>query len=424
MEKLNELSATAAARAIAAGEITSEALTAACLDRIGYREPDVEAWEYIDPEAALAEARARDRVAPLGPLHGVPVAFKDIIDTADMPTTYGSPIYAGHRPAGDAACVALVRAAGGVVLGKTVTTEFAFINPGKTRNPHNPAYSPGGSSSGSAAGVADFMVPLAFGTQTGGSVIRPASFCGVVGYKPTLGQFSYTGVKLLAGSLDTLGAFARHVEDLALLRAALLEAPSNVNMLDTLPRLGFCRTPWWDQADPSTQSAVSAAAESARTAGAVVEDVSLPGEFAALGDANQTIMVYEGRRSLAYEFANHEDRLSARLKSKIPLDLSISYGAYRDAIGVAIDCRRLFNGLLDNYDALIVPSAVGEAPEGLESTGNALFNRPWTTIGAPCITLPWHRGRNGLPVGVQLVARTGADEALLAVARWVEEFLR
>ena len=416
MEKLNELSAAVAARAIAAGEITSEALTAACLDRIEQREGQVRAWEYIDPEAALAQARARDRVSPLGPLHGVPVGFKDIIDTADQPTAYGSPIYPGHRPAGDAACVALVRAAGGVVLGKTVTTEFAFIHPGKTRNPHNPDYSPGGSSSGSAAGVADFMVPLAFGTQTGGSVIRPASFCGVVGYKPTHGQFSYAGVKLLAGSLDTLGGFARHVADLAVLRAALLGAPSSVEMPGSPPRLGLCRTPWWDQADPSTQSAVAAAVDCARTAGATVEDVTLPSEFAALGDANQTIMFFEGRRSLAHEFANHEDKLSARLKSAIPPDLAISYDAYREAIEIAIDCRRRFNGLLDDYDALIVPSAVGEAPEGLESTGNALFNRPWTTIGAPCVTLPRHRGRNGLPVGIQLVTRTGADEALLAAA--------
>lgn len=424
MKKLNELSATAAARAIAAGEITSEALTAACLERIEEREGDVRAWEYIDPEAALAQARARDQEAPLGPLHGVPVGFKDIIDTADQPTAYGSPIYCGHRPAGDAACVALVRAAGGVVLGKTVTTEFAFVNPGKTRNPHDPSHTPGGSSSGSAAGVADFMVPLAFGTQTGGSVIRPASFCGVVGYKPTHGQFSYAGVKLLAGSLDTLGAFARHVEDLALLRAALLAAPRAVAAPPSPPRLGFCRTPWWDQADPSTQSAVAAAADRARGAGATVADVTLPGEFAALEDANQTIMFFEGRRSLAHEFANHEDKLSARLKASIPPDLAISYDAYQDAIAVAIDCRQRFNALLVDYDALIVPSAVGEAPESLESTGNALFNRPWTTIGAPCITLPAHRGGNGLPVGIQLVARTGADEALLAVAKWVETTLK
>jgi amidase len=255
-------------------------------------------------------------------------------------------------------------------------------------------------------------------------VIRPASFCGVVGYKPTHGQFSYAGVKLLAGSLDTLGAFARHVEDLALLRAALLAAPGTVAAPASPPRLGFCRTPWWDQADPSTQSAVAAAADSARTAGAAVEDVSLPGEFAALADANQTIMFFEGRRSLAYEFDNHEDKLSARLKSSIPSDLAVSYDAYQEAIGVAIDCRRRFHDLLMDYDALIVPSAVGEAPEGLESTGNALFNRPWTTIGAPCVTLPAHRGHNGLPVGVQLVARPGADEALLAVAKWVETSLK
>ncbi|MBT5667554.1 MAG: amidase, partial [Rhodospirillaceae bacterium] len=205
MSSLNELTAVEVAQAIAKGEVTSEALVGACLDRIKDREPDVRAWAHIDPDAALTEARARDRVAPMGPLHGVPIGFKDIIETHDMPTAYGSDIYPGHRPVADAACVAMARAAGAVVLGKTVTTEFAFVNPGKTRNPHDLAHTPGGSSSGSAAGVADCMVPLALGTQTGGSVIRPASFCGVVGYKPTHGQLNYVGTKVLAASLDTLG---------------------------------------------------------------------------------------------------------------------------------------------------------------------------------------------------------------------------
>jgi len=421
MSNLNELSASEAAKAIAAGEITSEALTAACLDRIKEREPDVVAWAHIDPDAALAEARARDKVAPLGPLHGVPIGFKDIIDTHDMPTAYGSDIYPGFRPTSDASCVAVARAAGAVVLGKTVTTEFAFVNPGKTRNPHNAAHTPGGSSSGSAAGVADFMMPLALGTQTGGSVIRPASFCGVVGYKPTHGQLNYVGTKVLAASLDTLGVMARRVADLALLRAGLLGAPVSVATLTSPPRLGLCRTPWWDHADPATHAAVQGAADTAAGAGAKIRDVTLPPSFAALQDANQTIMFYEGRRSLAHEFNHHADGLSARLIEKIPADLDISFDDYRTAILCAQQCREDLKGVLEGLDALIVPSAVGEAPLGLESTGDATFNRAWTTIGAPCVTLPGNRGVNGLPVGVQIVGLPHGDEALLSVASWLED---
>ncbi|NKB56051.1 MAG: amidase [Alphaproteobacteria bacterium] len=420
MTALNELSATEAAAAIAAKEITSEALTATCLERIAAREPDVEAWAHIDPDAALADARARDREAPKGPLHGVPVGFKDVIETFDMPTAYGSAIYPGHRPVADAACVALIRAAGGVILGKTVTTEFAFVNPGKTRNPHNAAHTPGGSSSGSAAAVADRMVPLALGTQTGGSVIRPASFCGAVGYKPTLGQFSYAGVKLLARSLDTLGAMARHVGDLALLRAALMGAPGSVAEMVAPPRLALCRTPWWDRADTSSHDAVEAAARQAEAAGASVGTVDLPEAFAKLEEANKTIMMYEGRRALAHEFQQHEDKLSDRLKAQMDSGAATSYADYNAAVETAHACRLHFAEIMSGVDALIVPAAVGEAPKGFETTGDATFNRPWTTMGTPCVTLPGHNGPNGLPVGAQLVANFGADDHLLAVASWVE----
>lgn len=419
MKSLNELSACDAARAIESGSVTSEALTRACLERIEARESTVEAWAHLDPKAAIAEARARDSGPRMGPLHGVPVGFKDIIDTADMPTAYGSSIYPGHRPVADAACIALVRAAGGVMLGKTVSTEFAFVNPGKTRNPHNTAHTPGGSSSGSAAAVADSMVPLAFGTQTGGSVIRPASFCGVVGYKPTFGEFSYAGVKLLAGSLDTLGAFSRHVEDLALLRAALLGAPASVTPTDAPPTLGLCRTPWWDQADADSQTAIENAAKVFAAAGATVREIEMKGDFADLIDANQTIMTYEGCRSLAHEMERHADKLSDRLKEQMTAGAAIPHAQYKSAIAMAARCRSEFGEMSSNLDALIVPGAVGEAPKSLASTGDALFNRPWTTIGVPCLTIPGHTGSNGLPVGVQLVG-TGADENLLAVGVWAE----
>ncbi len=421
MTKPNELTATAAVRAIAARELTSEALTAACLERIAEREPDVAAWAHIDPEAALAEARQRDREAPRGALHGVPVGFKDVIETFDMPTAYGSAIYPGYEPVADAACVALVRAAGGVVLGKTATTEFAFVNPAGTRNPHNLAHTPGGSSSGSAASVADMMVPLALGTQTGGSVIRPSSFCGVAGYKPTIGQFSYAGVKLLARSLDTLGAMARHAGDFALLRAAMMGAPPAVASLGSPPRFGFCKTPWWDRADQSSHAAVEAAVSAVANAGAEVREMTLPDGYAGLEDANKTIMMYEGRRALAHEYNEHEELLSARLKVQMATGAAASYTDYGAAIELADQCRRRFADVMGDLDVLIVPSAVGEAPEGFETTGDATFNRPWTTMGTPCVTLPGYIGPTGLPVGAQLVARYGDDDHLMSVACWVEK---
>lgn len=417
---INEMTASQAVTEITEGRATSEDLVRACLEKIDNRESDVQAWVHVDGARAIAEARAIDASGSKGPLHGLPVGFKDVIDTADMPTAYGSDIYPGYQPDADAACVALIRAAGGVVMGKTVTTEFAFVNPNKTRNPHNLDHTPGGSSSGSAAAVADFMVPLTFGTQTGGSVIRPASFCGVVGYKPSIGQFSYAGVKLLARSLDTLGAFSRSVADLALLRAALLGAPATVETLSGPPAIALCRTPWWDGADPSSQASVQSAAVRFTSAGANVSELELSANFAGLEDANHTIMIYEGRRSLAHEFARCEKMLSENLKSRMAHGLDISFDDYRAAIELARTCQREFDELAAKFDAILVPSAVGEAPQGLTSTGDATFNRPWTTIGVPCVTLPNTTGRNGLPVGIQLVTPFGTDEKLLSVAVWAE----
>jgi amidase len=415
MKPLNELSASEAAAEIAAGRLTSERLVSACLERIERREPEVLAWAHLDPELALAQARACDRGPSRGPLHGVPVGVKDIIDTADQPTACGSPIYEGHRPRADAACVALVRRAGGVILGKTVSTEFAFSTPNKTRNPHNPAHTPGGSSSGSAAAVADRMVPLAFGTQTGGSVIRPASFCGVVGYKASFDGLQASGVKVLAQSLDTLGVMARSVADACLMRAVQMGAPSKPAPRTAAPRLGLCRTPQWDSASAESRAALEAAG---KALGA--EPVELPGEFGDLIAAHRTVMNFEAARNLAWERAERGELLSPKLRDTIDEAFAAPFARYREARELVASCRPKLAEVFRRFDALVAPSAVGEAPRSLETTGDPLFNSMWTFLGNPCVTLPGCKGPNGLPVGVQLVGALGADDELLAVAAWAE----
>ena len=423
MKSLHELTGVEAAQAIAAGTITSEALVTACLERISAREASVGAWEYLDPEAALAQARVRDRSPVQGPLHGVPVGIKDLIDTADMPTCYGSPIYARHQPAWDAASVALLRAAGAVILGKTVTTEFAMFTPGKTANPHNLAHTPGGSSSGSAAAVADMMVPLALGTQTAGSIIRPASFCGVVGYKPTHGQFPVAGIKALSQTLDTLGGFARSVADVALLRAVLLGGAAQLSELERPPRLGLCHTPQWPLATPASRDALERAGQQLKTAGAEVRELVLPPVFESLAAAQETIQIFEGARCCAYELTAHREQLSARLLELLAPAEGLTYASYAAALALADTCRRQLEAIFADYDVLLVPSAPGEAPEGLQATGDPIFNRMWTLLHTPAVTLPGHRGARGLPVGVQVVGPLGMDDRLLAIAAWMHSRL-
>src|SRR6266849_2656957 len=297
------LSARDAARESAAGRLSATALVTACLERIAAREKVVGAWHHLDRDAALAAARRCDAVPPSGPLHGIPIAVKDLIDTSDMPTGYGSAIYEGHRPAADAACVALARAAGAVVLGKTVTTEFACFTAGKTANPRNPAHTPGGSSSGSAAAVADGMAPLAFGTQTAGSVIRPAAYCGCIGYKPSFGLINRAGVKPLADSLDTIGVFARTVEDAAFFAGVLSERPAlrHLTTPSEAPRFGLYRTPMWDEAEPATAAALDTARAELERAGAMVEELAIAAEHHGLGEAQNTIMGFEMVQALAHE---------------------------------------------------------------------------------------------------------------------------
>jgi amidase len=422
---LRSLTVREAARQIAEHRLSAEALTAAYLDRIEAREAEVGAWEYLDRERALATARQRDAEPTRGPLHGIPIAVKDLIDTVDMPTTYGSPIYRNHRPVADASCVALAKAAGAVVLGKTVTTEFAAFTPGKTANPRNPAYTPGGSSSGSAAAVADGMAPLAFGTQTAGSVIRPAAYCGCIGYKPSFGLINRAGVKPLADSLDTVGVLAGTVADGAFFAGVLSERPALrcLAVPEQSPRFGLYRTPMWDNAEPASAAALDAARAALERTGAAVAELAIAPEHHDLTEAQNTIMQFETVRAFAYERILHSAQLSPRFAQMLDTGMAIGADEYDRARTRAAEARAKLDVFLGACDAVIVPAAPGEAPAGLGSTGDPVFNRMWTLLGVPCVTLPARWGDNGLPTGVQLVGRLGDDTRLMACAAFLERAL-
>jgi len=418
---LHDLTAAEAVRRLARRELGAEALVGALLERIAAEEPRVLAWAFLDPEAALAEARRLDRLWPRPPLRGLPVGVKDIFDTADMPTECGTPVHRGRRPGADAACVAALRRAGALVLGKTVTTELAFFHPGKTRNPHDPARTPGGSSSGSAAAVAARMVPAALGSQTAGSVIRPASFCGVVGMKPTHGLSPLDGVSPFAPSLDTVGLFARDPADLEVLLpplgVPLDPAP------DLPPRLGLCRSPQWPLAEPATRALVERTAARLAAGGAAVTEVDLPPECDGLFEAHKTVMAFEAARSLGALRAGHEALLSPVLLDLLRAGEATPAEAHAAALALAARCREALAGVFRRVDVLLTPAAIGEAPLGLSSTGDPAFNRIWTLLHLPCLGLPAGRGPSGLPVGVQLVGPLRGDGVVVAAARWAFEQL-
>jgi Asp-tRNA(Asn)/Glu-tRNA(Gln) amidotransferase A subunit family amidase len=425
MADLRSRSAREAARQIAERRLGAEELAAAYLERIAAREAVVGAWEYLDPEAALAGARRLDAEPPRGPLHGVPIAVKDLIDTVDMPTAYGSPVYRGHRPAADASCVALARAAGAVVLGKTVTTEFAAYTPGKTANPRNPGHTPGGSSSGSAAAVADGMVPLAFGTQTAGSVIRPGAYCGCIAYKPSFGLINRAGIKPLADSLDTVGVFARSVDDAAFFAGVLAERPALRHLAPshTAVRFGLYRTPMWDLAEPATAAALDAARSALERAGAIVTELAVAPEHDGLGEAQNTIMRFEMVRALAHERIEHSAELSPRLAQLIDDGMAIGADIYDRALAHAAAARAGLGVFFGECDAILVPAAPGEAPAGLGNTGDPIFNRMWTLLGVPCVAVPARWADNGLPTAVQLVGPRLEDARLMAAAAVLERAL-
>ena len=417
---LYNLTASEAVAKLVGGEITAEALLRACLERIDEREADVGAWIYLNRDQALDTARTLDRSPRRGLLHGIPVGLKDIIDTADMPTAYGSLIYHSHRPAMDAACVHALRAAGAVMLGKTVSTEFAYRRAGKTSNPHDRRHSPGGSSSGSAAAVADRMVPLALGTQTAGSVIRPAAYCGVFGLKPTFNVFSFAGVRHLAESFDTLGGMANSLDDLALLRAAVLGvAPRPVARDGAAPRIGFCRTAFWDDGQPAMRATLEEIARRLAKAGATVVDLKLGFDEQATLDACWTVTKFEGARTVGYDRVHHPEGISAAARALVDEGNAIPFDAYLDAQRLLDRMRARLEADFEGFDAVLTPSSAGEAPTGLSDTGPVMFNHLWTIAYTPALTVPAGKGPNGLPLGLQLVARRYQDDRLLDVASWV-----
>ncbi len=434
------MTATAALRALRAGQLSAEAYVRSHLDRIERREPLVKAWAFLDPEYALAQARHLDRERDegklLGPLHGVPVGVKDIFDTGDMPTENGTVLHAGRHPGEDALAVALLRAAGAVILGKTVTTELAVYSPGKTTNPHDPRRTPGGSSSGSAAAVAAHMVPLALGSQTNGSVIRPASYCGVHGYKPTYGLISRTGVLAQSGHLDHVGVFGRSLEDVTVLAEVLMvfdprdsamrpqARPSLIEVLSqtpaVVPRLALVKSPFWGQATQDAQAAFVGLAE---RLGSHAEAVELPDAFAAAADIHRTILEADLAGSFAEEYRRGASRLSPMLRSMIERGHTTLAVDYNRAVTSIPRLRGELERIFARYEAILTPATTGEAPLGLGSTGSPIFCTIWTLCGAPAVTLPLLRGAAGLPIGVQLVGRAGEDARLFRTARWLEGFV-
>ena len=412
------LTAIQAVRLIHQGDLRPEALMDAYLDTIARLETGVHAFAHINPTAARATAVT----AAAGPLQGIPIGVKDVLDTTDMPSQYGSPIWANWRPKADSAPVAWARAAGAVVIGKTVTTEFATRKPGPTTNPANPEHTPGGSSSGSAAGVGAGLFPLAYGTQTAGSIIRPAAYCGTVGYKPTFGMINRNGMKIMSDSLDTVGTIARSVADCALFAGAVsgrdLGDPDNKP--DRVPRIGICRSPTWNAAGPETEALLARVTTALAQAGAAVTDRELPDRFNALIEAHPMIMNSESARALGWELLHHADQISDGLRERLSFGLNQPQAALANAYTVFETTRHAFPETMADLDILVTPSAPGEAPKGLDWTGDPAFNFIWTSLHVPCVTVPAGTGPNGLPLGIQIVGRRNDDRAVLAWARWVE----
>jgi Asp-tRNA(Asn)/Glu-tRNA(Gln) amidotransferase A subunit family amidase len=429
MNALHQLSACDAAAQLAQRTLLAEDLVRACLEYMDAREPEVQAWAYVQRDAALAHAKQLDAGAHSGLLHGLPIGVKDLLATSDMPTTYGSAIYANYRPGFDAACVAVARQQGAVVVGKTVSTEFATFQPNQTRNPLRLTHTPGGSSSGSAAAVADSMVPLAIGTQTAGSLIRPASYCGIVAFKPSFGCIARAGAKLLSDTLDTVGTMARTVPDAALFAAAMsgrhawLVKPLG-EVLSRPLRIGICRTYEWSQADVDTQNALARAEQALKKARLFeVKDLKLPPDFETLAKAQTQVQLFEQAHNLAHEYITHFEGLSPRLQGILQSGKDVTHAQYDAALQHIDRCRQQLQTVFQDVDVLLAPSAQGEAPENLENTGDPVFCRIWTVLHTPAINVPAGLGAKGMPIGLQVVGAVGADALTLAAAHAVHQHL-
>ena len=413
------LSASAAAALIRARQLSCEELARACLARIAARDPVVKAWLALDPEHVVAAARELDKAPPRGPLHGLPLGVKDVIDTADYPTTQNSAIYAGLRVGRDAACVAVARGSGALILGKTDTVEFASSGrKALTTNPYNPRHTPGGSSSGSGAAVGDYQVPLAFGTQTGGSHIRPAAFNGIYGLKPSWGLVSREGIRMSSITLDTLGWYGREVADLVLVASAF-RIPEDATRVEPRGlRVGLCRSPVWHAIEPGGAAALERAAARLAEAGAIVHELTLPEPFERLHAAHAAIIAGEGAASFLPEYLTAHDRLAPALRARVEGGQAVTPQRWLEAYALADACRVQFDALFGpGLDVVLTPSACGEAPEGLHTTGDAIFNAMWTLLHVPNVGIPCGRGPRNLPVGVTLVGARMSDPLLLAQAR-------
>lgn len=414
------LTATQLLRQLRAGSLDCETVVKRCLAAIEERDRVIKAFTYVDKQRAIDAARSLDRGSATGLLHGVPVGVKDVFETEDMPTEYNSPHYSGHRSSRDAAAVGVLKAEGAIILGKTATVEFASLGRvAATTNPHDPQRTPGGTSSGSAAAVAAGMVPIALATQTGGSTIRPASFCGVAAMKPTFGTVSTDGMRPYAPSLDTVSWMARSVDDLALLSEALRVAWQDA-CARSAPMFGIYRTPYWKSASEDTRTALVSAAERLRAAGATVTEVQDPAGSHRLNEAQDVIMHGEGRAAYLNEYLRWPGELAPAFKEEVENAKGITSDHLRWAYDYLAEMRVLFDEAMSDFDGWLTPAAPGEAPLGLASTGDAVFNRLWTGLHTPAITIPGFTGSHGLPIGVQLVARRFADASLLAAARFAE----
>jgi Asp-tRNA(Asn)/Glu-tRNA(Gln) amidotransferase A subunit family amidase len=419
---LNQLTASEASLKLKTGEISSEELTRDCLDRIQAREGDVLAWDYLNPEYALEQARALDKLPRRGLLHGIPIGIKDIFDTKDMPTGHGFPPYQGHEFGVDSVCVAQLRDAGMVLLGKTVTTEFACPKPRQTLNPHDPARTPGVSSSGSAASVADYMVPVANGTQTGGSVIGPAANCGVYGYKASLEGIDRGGFRHCKKSIDTIGLFARSIDDLILLRRA--QTGCNPGQKAGRLRVGVLRAPLWDEAEPAMQKMIEIINNILREAGAIITDFDLPPLFTDIIPDAAVINAWEASVMLKDEIRDHYESFNQHNRERIEWVKGLEVEDYLRA-GKKMDIARSeMDQLFYDYDLILSPSLPGEAPLGLTEVRTATFARLWTQMYTPSINFPLFEGPNEMPLCFQVVGRRDTDDDTLANAKWVDDQLR